>query len=294
MGHRPRSDRRGLRRAVAASVGLHLAIALAVVVAVRSRSEVKQPHGIDTRADDVAIKMSADERAIPIAFEPTKPPPKPPTKPPVEPPAAPQPEPARTPHATAVPTALSADVLNVIRRPTATALRPPSPMADPNVKPAVATLAAPIHGAMKAGQSVVYVLDCSGSMGEFGKLLVARAALVATLHRQPAEVRFQVVAYNTTARALLPGALVPASAANLAAADAEVAKLSSVGRSNHAEAVRLAASLRPDAIVLLTDADELSAASFKVALAAAGAGKAVPVWVAKVTGEGVAAPRELK
>jgi hypothetical protein len=291
MGHRPRSDRRGLRRAIAASVGLHLLIALAVVLAVRSTPETIERHGIDTRADDVAVIMSADERSIPITFEATKPPPaEPPAEPPAAPPALSQAEPARTPHATAVPNALTADILNRIRRPTAH--RPPSPTSDPNVKPAGATPAPPIHGAMTPGKTVVYVLDCSGSMGEFGKLAVARAALAATLRQQPGEVRFQVVAYNTTARALLPGACVPASAANRDAAEGELAKLVAVGRSNHAEAVRLALTLRPDIVVLLTDAEELSAASFKIAFA--GVGKPVPVFVAKVTGAGVAEPRELK
>ena len=172
MGHRPRANRRGLRRAIAASVGLHLLIALAVVLAVRSTPETSQRHGIDTRADEVAVTMFSDERSIPIAFELTKPPAEPPTAPPALPPA----EPARTPHATAVPHALPADILNRIRRPTATADRPPSPTTDPNVKAAGATPAPPIHGAMKSGQSVVYVLDCSGSMGEFGKLAVASSA----------------------------------------------------------------------------------------------------------------------
>ncbi len=152
-------------------------------------------------------------------------------------------------------------------------------------------MAKPIHGAMKANQTVVYILDCSGSMGEFGKLGAARAALLATLRRQPGEVRFQVIAYNSTARALLLGGLLPASALNLATTEAKLADLTATGRSNHVDAVRLAAALRPDVIVLLTDADDLSAAQFKSAFAG---GKAVPVCVAKVTGDGVGVPKELR
>jgi Mg-chelatase subunit ChlD len=145
---------------------------------------------------------------------------------------------------------------------------------------------------MKAGQRIVYILDCSGSMGEFGKLAAARAALTATLRRQSAEVRFQVIAYNSTARSLFPGECVVATGANIARAEERLADLNAAGRSNHAEAVRLAANLRPDVIVLLTDADDLSAAQFKPAFAAAG--KSVPVCVAKVTAEGVGTPRELR
>ena len=197
----------------------------------------------------------------------------------------------------AVPHALSPDVLNRIRQPRATSFRPPTPVTDPNVKPAANTNAAPaqarpIHGALRRAQTVVYVLDCSGSMGEFGKFATARAALVATLRLQPGEVRFQVVAYNTTARLLLAGGCVPATAANVTAAETALAELSAAGRSNHAEAVRRAAALRPDVIVIVTDAEELSASAFKPALAAAG--KSVVVCVAKVAGDGVGEPRELK
>jgi hypothetical protein len=129
-------------------------------------------------------------------------------------------------------------------------------------------------------------------MGAFGKLDAARAALVATLRRQPGEVRFQVIAYNSTARAVLPGGCVAAGGANVSAAESGLGGLTAAGRSNHAQGVRAAAELRPDVIVLLTDADDLTAAQFRPALAAAG--KPVAVCVARVTADGVAAPRELK
>jgi Mg-chelatase subunit ChlD len=145
---------------------------------------------------------------------------------------------------------------------------------------------------MKPGQCIVYVLDCSGSMGEFGKLTLARAALVRTLRQQPGEVRFQVLAYNSTARQLLAGGCLAATPANIASTETALASLKSTGRSNHVEAVRVAVALRPDVIVLLTDAEDLTAVSFKAVLA--GAGKPVPVCVARVSAEGIGAPRELK
>ncbi|MCE9564780.1 MAG: VWA domain-containing protein [Planctomycetes bacterium] len=184
--------------------------------------------------------------------------------------------------------------------PTPEAIKPreavPVPPEQP-VKPASAVKsAAPqtpaMHGALKAGQTIVYVLDCSGSMGEFGKLTLARAALVSTLRRQSAEVRFQVLAYNGAAHAVLPGICVVANAVNIAAAETGLTKLKATGRSNHVEAVRAAVALRPDVIVLLTDAEDLSVATFRSALAAYG--KPLPVCVVRVTAEGVTPPRELK
>jgi len=169
-------------------------------------------------------------------------------------------------------------------------------MTDPNVKPVAAAMASPtappLHGAMKAGQSVVYVLDCSGSMGEFGKLDVARAALVSTLHRQGGEVRFQVIAYNTTAKALLRGVCVPATVANVTATETALATLKATGRSNHAEAIRSAVALNPDVIVLLTDADDLTLDKLKPRLAPGE--KSVPLCLVLVTADGASVPRELR
>jgi len=261
--------------------------------------------GFDTRADEAALRLQPEEITVTVPTptpEVAKPrEPDPPEEPPTpEPPTAPvvtqsQPQPVTTttrpPLKNIVPNALPTLVMALIHRPSLA----PSRITDPNVKPAgavkpAAPLAPAIHGAMKGGQSVVYVLDCSGSMGEFGKLTLARAALVSTLRRQPADVKLQVLAYNSAAYALLPGGCVAATVANIAAAESGLANLKATGRSNHVEAVRAAVALRPDVIVLLTDADELSAASFRSVLA--GYGK--PLCLARVTAEGVTPPRELR
>jgi len=279
-----RTNRVAFRRAVAASVALHVALAAVLVIVVKSGREAKPARpGVDTRADEAVVRMSLDEPAVNAPTLDV--PPSPPT---VEPPVA-QPETSRPPLAAVVPQSLPAAALALIRR-----TGPAGAIADPNVKPAGAAPASaqPIHGAMTPGQSVVYVLDGSGSMGEFGKFAAARAALVATLRRQPEGVRFQVIAYGSTARPLFPGGCVPATPANVAAAEAKLLALEPAGRSNHAEAVRLAAGLRPDVILLLTDADDLSAAQFKSALAAAG--KPIPVCVAKATPYNVGTPQQLR
>ncbi len=147
-----------------------------------------------------------------------------------------------------------------------------------------------MHGALKPGQTVVYVLDSSGSMGAAGKFDAARAALVATLRAQPATVRFQVIVYDGTAQPLLAsdGTAPHATEANVRAASAKLATLEPRGKSNHLVAVRAALDFRPDVIVLLTDADDLSAAALK------SVAKPVLVCVGLVTAAGVQPPRELK
>jgi len=284
MPHRPRTSRTGFRRALAASAALHVLVAAVVVIVVRSQPEPGpgQPE-IDPRIHDVVVRMTMPEE-LPVAVPPQEDPPA--TQP--EPPPPSRPEPAGPPLAAATPNPLPAELVALIRRPTAASRQP---VTDPNVTPAAGTTARPIHGALKAGQTVVYVLDCSGSMGEFGKFAAARAALAATLRRQPESVRFQVIVYAGTVTVLLPGGCVPATAENIAEAEARLAEQRPSGPSNHAEAVRRAAALRPDVILVLTDADDLSANKLKPV--SAGGGKPVPLFVALVA-EGVANPRELR
>src|SRR5262245_46868602 len=73
---------------------------------------------------------------------------------------------------------------------------------------------APLHGRMKAGQSIVYVLDCSSSMGTNDLLLAATGALKASLSQLDQETRFQVVAYNGAATPMGTG-LQAATAENV-------------------------------------------------------------------------------
>jgi hypothetical protein len=293
MGHHPRSQRTGLRRAVVGSVVIHVAAAVVGILLIQSRQPATRASGtvVDTHADAVTVRLFPEEVAVagPVAIEQPRAEPPQPEPPPPEPPASPPPAAtadttgARPPLANVVPQPLSTDVMEFIRRPR-------NPVTDPNVRPAAALAAPPLHGAMKPGQTIVYALDCSGSMGEFGKFAAARDALVATLRRQPGQVRFQVICYNSTARAVLPGGCVAATAAYIAAAEAGLATLSPSGRSNHAEAVRTAANLRPDVILLLTDAQDLSAAKLRPAPAGAG----TPVWVARVAADRVGPPGELR
>ena len=85
---------------------------------------------------------------------------------------------------------------------------------------------------------------------------------------------------------------MPATRANIDAAESKLAAQEAKGRSNHVEAVRLAAACRPDLILLLTDAEDLSDAQFKPVLAAAG--KPITIYVANVTATTAGPPHQLR
>jgi hypothetical protein len=176
------------------------------------------------------------------------------------------------------------------------------PMRDPAVVPVSGVSTAPfsplpgsergsrtqsLHPAGFPARSVVYVLDCSGTMGLGGRLDRARDSLRATLETLPDGVKVQVVAYSARA--------VPVTADGLTADRdhivAALAKLEAAGESRHAEGLRVALLLNPDAVVLLTDAgpDELAALRPLIA----GARKGVTVSVARI-GDSVGVPQPLR
>jgi len=283
MAARLRANRVAFRRAIFASVAIHIVLAVVIILVLRAQPN-SQPlaPGIDTGLDVVVHTFEVgppNDVAVASPLEPIA------SEPIVEPPVAtPMAETGLAPRTNIVPRALSAEVLAVIGRSVAARhVAGASP---------IATVSA-IHGALKPGQTIVYVLDSSGSMGESGKLALARSALLATLHEQPEGVRFQVIVYGSTARPLLAGnACVPVDRANIETAESKLATLEAKGRSNHVEAVRLAMGCRPDLILLLTDAEDLSLAQFKPFLASAP--KPVAIRVAKVTASAVGPPQELR
>src|SRR5262245_24003613 len=116
--------------------------------------------------------------------------------------------------------------------------------------------AKPLHGVLKSGRSVVYVLDQSSSMNLDGLLPRAVAAIKTSLDQLGPDVRFRIVAYNRTATTLTPE-LVPATPDEVGRAGAWLDQLRAEGGSNHVAGMREGLWLRPDAVVLLTDADDL-------------------------------------
>ena len=254
-----RSTRTCFRRAVMASALLHIVLAVGVVLVARSRpaSSPCSPR-IDTGVDVVVRMFDAGPSLDTSASDPTPPTPAPSTETlSSAPPTTASPDAARLPHTGIAPRILSPETLSVINRTVAVRHVVESSHSAPA-----------LHGAMRAGQTVVYLLDCSGSMGEHGKFALARAALLATLRVQPEEVRFQVIVYDGSARPLFPGTTcVPVTPANIEAAVAKLLGCEARGRSNHIEALRVAARYRPDAILLLTDSAGLEPDQLRAGLA---------------------------
>lgn len=135
-------------------------------------------------------------------------------------------------------------------------------------------------------KSVVYVLDCSGTMGLGGRFERACAALRATLAALPAGVRVQVVAYSGRATAVTTDGLAAAEAAR-DRIEAALRKLEPAGESRHLEGLRVALHFAPEAVIFLTDAEpgELAA----LAPLIRGARRAVTVSIVRI-GETVADP----
>lgn len=278
------STRLTFRRAAIASAVLHMTLAVTVVVVLRSRPEpVPRASRIDTKADEVAVRFLADP--ILVETRPTTPHEEG-SRDPAPMPSAPSPSGDTLPPLAAIPRTLPAELIAVIRR----------SAADRTVRPVSASQSAPevpaIHGALETGQTIVYVLDSSGSMGEHGKLDRAKAALLATLRVQPEGVRFQVIAYSSTARVVSGSGTAPATAANITAAGACILAIEASGRSNHAAAIRLAAQCRPDLILVVTDAEGLTHAQFAPVLAAAD--KPIALCVARVTPSGIRTPQAIR
>jgi hypothetical protein len=109
-------------------------------------------------------------------------------------------------------------------------------------------------------RSVVYVIDRSASMGPGGLLKAAVRELCASLARLPAGTRFQVVLYHDQAELLVRDRtqLVPASPETIERAARLLEAVRAEGGTNHLQALRLALSLTPEVVYLLTDADDLS------------------------------------
>src|SRR5262245_54312127 len=110
------------------------------------------------------------------------------------------------------------------------------------------------------GQSIVYVLDRSASMGLQQMFTRGKRELLRSLDRLPQGVCFQVVAYNRTAEVLQIGGKidpVPGTPENRREAARLLEALVPEGGTDHAPALRRALALKPDVIYFLTDAGDL-------------------------------------
>jgi hypothetical protein len=129
----------------------------------------------------------------------------------------------------------------------------------------VSPTGAPTRGLLAApasAHSIVYLVDCSMSMGPSGALATARHEVAASLRRLSAHVLFQIIPYNTLAEPLpLNGRhdLVPATPASVEQAIELLQDVRAAGATDHARALRRALLLRPDLLFLVTDAGDLKA-----------------------------------
>src|SRR5439155_9282852 len=101
-------------------------------------------------------------------------------------------------------------------------------------------------GVPAAGQSVVFVIDRSASMGLAGRLDRAKREVAASLGLLPPSAKFQVIAYHRAAAPLRirgQSGLLPATPDVVAAAVAAVEGLSAEGGTDHSRALRTALAL---------------------------------------------------
>jgi hypothetical protein len=118
---------------------------------------------------------------------------------------------------------------------------------------------ASFFGASAKGERIIYVLDASGSMHDYGAIDVARRELKASLERLTPGQRFQVIFYNNTPRPMAQVAgredLPRATEVNKARARQFIDSQQPQLGTNHLDALELALSQKPDVLFLLTDAD---------------------------------------
>jgi hypothetical protein len=125
-----------------------------------------------------------------------------------------------------------------------------------------------------AVRSVVYVIDCSMSMGgpdeRCHKFALARRELLDSLRRVPEGTHFQVIPYNHQAEPLrIDGQIgfVSRSDGNLQATADALEKRKPAGWTDHGQALRRGLTLRPEILFFVTDGDDLKLAQERDATA---------------------------
>jgi hypothetical protein len=120
---------------------------------------------------------------------------------------------------------------------------------------------AAFFGVPVQARSVVFVIDRSISMGINGGLEAAKRELLASIARLPASTRFQVLFYNREAQTLPTrdkDGLLPNTAETRQQVSDHAGALRAAAGTDHLAALRAALALRPDAILVMTDGDEMT------------------------------------
>lgn len=116
-------------------------------------------------------------------------------------------------------------------------------------------------GTRDHGTRVVFVIDCSASMEDYGAMASAKAALVAALQTLSDEQQFQIVFYNRAPRLFQPFAqekdiMLFATERNKSLARQYIAQTIPNEGTDHMPALELALKFAPEIIYFLTDAAE--------------------------------------
>jgi hypothetical protein len=141
----------------------------------------------------------------------------------------------------------------------------PLPGPGPTAGPSAGGASSGVRGLARVAprvKRVVFVLDRSVSMALHGYLDSARAEIADALRRLSPETQFQVVLYQRHASVLLgplPSRLHPAEPATVERAVRALETVTAEGPTVHRAGMELALSLAPEAVVLLTDEDDLTA-----------------------------------
>ena len=117
-------------------------------------------------------------------------------------------------------------------------------------------------GARDRADSVVYVIDCSGSMATRNSLEVAKRELLVSLGPLPPESQFAVILFNLNTRVLSDArghqGLMAATELNKTWVRSQLVEVVPHGGTDHMTALRGALVLKPQVIFFLTDADFMS------------------------------------
>ncbi len=114
-------------------------------------------------------------------------------------------------------------------------------------------------GARDNGTRIVFAIDCSASMANYGAMRSAKAALVSSLQTLSDSQQFQIVFYNQQPRllSLRGGAeLMFATEVNKTLARQYISGVDPDQGTDHIPALKMALRLGPEVLFFLTDADE--------------------------------------
>jgi hypothetical protein len=109
-------------------------------------------------------------------------------------------------------------------------------------------------GLRARGKFFVFVIDCSGSMGD-GRLMRAKAELRRTITQMRFPQKFLVIFYNDETQVMPGGVPRGADYSGVAALDAWLSRIDADGGTQPRGAMRLALGLQPDAVFLLSDGE---------------------------------------